>query len=395
MKLTAEQRLEKAHVSIMGHPSTRAYAQVILLGTSSISDSVPTACTNGRDKIYGRAFVEKLTDQELVFVVLHESGHVIYQHGYMWKHLWKENAALANAAADYVINLELSDMAKKNPNHIQVVKEALLDEKYRGMDTQEVFNLLKKEHGGGGKGEGRGEGSGGKKAGGDGIPKNFDEHDFDSLTKEERKELADEVENAVRQGALLAGKEGGDVNRSFKDLMTPVVDWREQLREFTSAVTTGRDYSTWRRPNRRWLHQDVYMPSLVSETIDSVAVVVDTSGSLTTELLSTFMSEIVSLCNQVTPNVVHLVCCDAEVQSHDVYDSMSYDKLAARRELRGGGGTDMRVALNYITKQGIDPSAVVVLTDMYTPFPKELSHPTLWVSTTKGITAPCGVTTYI
>jgi predicted metal-dependent peptidase len=74
---------------------------------------------------------------------------------------------------------------------------------------------------------------------------------------------------------------------------------------------------------------------------------------------------------------------------------MSYDKLAARRELRGGGGTDMRVALNYITKQGIDPSAVVVLTDLYTPFPKELSHPTLWVSTTKGITAPCGVTTYI
>lgn len=404
MKLTAEQRIEKAHVSIMGHPATRAYAQVIMIGKTSVSDEVPTAYTNGRDKTYGREFVEKLTDAELAFVILHEAGHVVYQHGYMWKHLWKENAMLANIAADFVINLELADMAKKYSSHIQIVKGACVDEKYRGMDTQEVFNLLKKEAKDGGGGKGKSNGKGGSDAesdaqsgAGDNNPEGFDVHDFGDLTEEERKEVQAEVDNAIRQGALLAGKEGGSILKSFEDLMTPKVDWREQLRDFTTEIASGKDISTWRRPNRRWLQQDMFMPSMISETIDSVAVIYDTSGSIfcDTELLSIFTSELISLCNQVTPNVVHLICCDSDVQSHDVYDSMSYDKLASRRSFMGGGGTDMRVAVDYIDKQGIDPSAVIVLTDMYTPFPQELKRPTLWVSTTKGVTAPCGTTIYL
>lgn len=384
-KLNATQRIEKAHVSIMGHDATRAYSSILMVGSVSVDDKTKTAYTNGRDCVYGKAFVDRQSDAELIGLVLHENGHKYLQHAFLWKHLWKRNAKLANMSADYVVNLEIDDISKKYPNFVKLPKGALLDEKYRGMDTQEVFNLLYKEDGGD-EGE---RGDEGDESGG------LDEHDFDSLSEEEMEELAEEMDQAIRQGALLAGKQGGDVPRSFKDLMQPKVDWREQLREFITAVSAGKDDSTWRRPNRRWLQHDMYLPSTISETMGKMCVVVDTSGSISAELVSRFLSEIVGICDSVTPEQLHLICCDAQVASHDVFDPTTYPELAQIREFRGGGGTDMPEALRYIDKNNIDPVLTLVLTDGYTPWPSTLSHPVLWAITEKNVVSPIGTSIHI
>ena len=71
-QLTAEQRLTKAVVDIMASPKYVALAGVLMVGKREVSDDVPTACTNGRDEMYGRAFIEGLSDAELRFLVLHE-----------------------------------------------------------------------------------------------------------------------------------------------------------------------------------------------------------------------------------------------------------------------------------------------------------------------------------
>ena len=362
-KLNATQRIEKAHVSIMGHDATRAYSSILMVGSVTVCPKTKTAYTNGRDCVYGEAFVGKQTDAELIGLVLHENGHKYLQHAFLWKHLWAMNSKLANIAADYVVNLEIQDISKQHPSFVQLPKGALVDEKYRGMDTQEVFNLLQKE-GDGDKPDDNG----------DGGDEGFDEHDFSSLSQEEIEELAEEMDQAIRQGALLAGKQGGDVPRSFKDLMASKVDWREQLREFITAISAGKDDSTWRRPNRRWLQHDMYLPSTISQTMGKMCVVVDTSGSISTELVSRFLSEIVSICDTVTPEQLHLICCDAQVASHDVFDPTTYPELAQIREFRGGGGTDMPEALRYIDKNNIDPVLTLVLTDGYTPWPSTLSH---------------------
>jgi hypothetical protein len=70
-KLTPEQRLEKAVIAIMANPKYMALSGVMMIGSRKIVDNVPTACTNGRDEKYGRAFVESLKDKELRFLVLH------------------------------------------------------------------------------------------------------------------------------------------------------------------------------------------------------------------------------------------------------------------------------------------------------------------------------------
>ncbi len=376
MNLTAEQRIPKAHVRMMGHVATMAFSSVFMVGESKIDDSVPTAMTNGRDVIYGRGFVDSLTDQELAAVVLHENLHKCYQHAYLWKHLWKEDAKLANMAADYVINLEILDLSKKHRDLLQLPQCGLVDEQYRGMDTGEVFRRLKDQ-------------------GGDGGAGGFDEHNFDELSDEEQQQVGAEIDQAIRQGALLAGKMGGEESRLLGELTAPKIDWREQLREFMSAVSQGNDDSTWRRPNRRWLGEDLYMPSSISESMGSLVVGIDTSGSVTGELVSAFLSEVVGICQNVLPETLHLIECDAKVQAHTVFDSASLSGVESITELHGGGGTDMREIFKLVATNNLKPEAIVILTDGYTPFPEELPCPTLWAITTKGLTAPVGSTVWL
>ena len=373
--LTAEQRIQRAHVRIMGHPSTMAFSGLIMVGTSEVRDDIPTAMTNGRDVMYGRGFVEGLSDAGLTAVVLHENLHKAYSHAWLWKHLWKEDARLANMAADYVINLEILDLSKKHKDFTKLPDCALVDEQYRGMDTGEVYRRLKDqgEEGGGG----------------------FDEHNFDELTDEEKEAVAAEIDQAIRQGALMAGKMGGEESKLIGELTAPKIDWREQLREFMSAVSQGHDDSTWRRPNRRWLGEDLYMPSSISESMGSLVVGIDTSGSVCGPMVSAFLSEVVGICQNVMPEGLHLIECDATIQSHKVFDQGSLDQLGAITELHGGGGTDMRVIFRYIAQQNIKPEAIIVLTDGYTPWPKEIPCPTLWAITDRYTQAPVGTTIHL
>jgi predicted metal-dependent peptidase len=378
-KLTAEQRIQKAHVRLMRHRATMEYSSAIMLGTTEVRDDIPTACTNGKDKLYGRSFVEGLSDPELAAVVLHENLHMVFQQLYVWKHLWKEDAQLANQAADYCINLLIKDIEKQDYSLVKLPEQGLISERFRDMDTKQIFDLLKKDK------------EGGKEGGGDSM----DEHVLDEITPEEAQELRKEIDQALRQGALLAGKMGGDQSRALRGLTEPQVDWREQLREFMSAVAQGKDDSTWRRPNRRWLGQDIFMPSTISESMESMLVFVDTSGSIDDAMVATFMSEVKGVCDSVKPQVLHFLEVDDAVRSHEVYDETSLHRLEHKKQLKGGGGTDMTKVFSYIEENSLTPTAVVGLTDGYTPFPSTLNVPTLWAITTRGISAPVGSTIHI
>ena len=107
--VTAEQRLEKNVVKIFSNPKYAALSGVLLIGERSVDDTIPTAVTNGRDERYGREMIDALSDAELRYVILHEVRHKLYRHLKTWKNLHDINHSLANAACDYVINLELND----------------------------------------------------------------------------------------------------------------------------------------------------------------------------------------------------------------------------------------------------------------------------------------------
>jgi predicted metal-dependent peptidase len=361
-QLTAEQRLSKAVVDIMGSPKYVALAGVLMIGNRSVDDKVKTACTNGRDELYGRAFIESLSDAELRFLVLHECYHKLYRHLTTWRHLYDDNAQLANAACDYVINIKLTD---DNSDGFAIMpKVGLCDAKYRGMDSAQVYNLLKQEQPSDG---GQGGGSGGD---GEGAPSGtgLDDHDWEGaqgMTPEQTKELARDLDEAIRQGALAAGKLGSGGDRMFDDLLETKIDWREALREFISTTCTGSDYSTWRRPNRRFVSSGYYMPSGVSEQVGELVIAIDTSGSIGGRELSKFLGEVKGICDQVRPDVVRLLYWDTEVCADEKYVGTEVENIMGSTKPAGGGGTTVECVPEYMTQHGVKPQAVVVLTDGY------------------------------
>ena len=391
-KLSEEERLSKAVVRIMGNDIYVALAGVLMIGTKTIDESIPTACTNGRDCKFGRAFVDKITDAELRFVVLHEEYHKLYRHLVTWRYLWKIDAMLSNMAMDYVINLKIVDENQPDHNGVRFAEPpegVLLDERFRNMDTAQVFDILRKEQppgGGNGKGSGdneSGEGDGQSSGAGQGDDDGdgggddkgtglngggLDEHDWEgaeSLSEEETKDLERDIDEAIRQGALTAGKAGGGGNRGFDDLLKVQVDWREVLREFVSNTCVGNDYATYARPNRRLLSQGVYMPSGISETIEELVLALDTSGSIGQREITVMLTEAASILETVKPNRVRVLYWGSDVVRDEVYEMHELDKMIASTKPRDGGGTDVRCVTEYMREHDISPSAVIVLTDGY------------------------------
>lgn len=362
-ELSAEERLSKAVVAIMGHPRYTALSGILMIGDKTICDDVPTACTNGRDVKFGRAFVDGLTDAELRGLILHEEeGHKLYRHLTTWRHLYDKNAELANIACDYVINIKITDDNKAD-GFAKLPKGALVDAKYRGMDSAAVFKLLEQDDQSD-PSDPSDPSDSGDDDGGTGIP--MDEHDWEGaqeLSQEEQDELARDIDEAVRQGAMLAGKMGGVVGRDIEDLLVPQVDWREVLREFIQNTCAGNDYSTYARPNRRLMSQGIIMPSGISEQVEELVIAIDTSGSIDQWSLTAFLTEVKCICDTVNPNKLRLLYWGHRVVRDESYEMHELDELIKSTKPLGGGGTDVNCVTAYMAKHSIKPQATVVLTD--------------------------------
>ena len=372
--LTAEQRLIKATTAIMNHPQHVALAGVLMIGSKTVRDDIPTAATNGRDEFYGRAFVDSLNDAELRFLMLHECYHKLYKHLRTWKHLYDKNAQLANMACDYVINGKIMRLhnSDKFATMTGPLESGCYDAKYDDKwDAAKVFHDLQQEQEGG-------DGGSGQPGGGQPI----DEHDWEGaeeLSAEEQQELAKQIDEAIRQGALVASKTGGNVGRDIEALLQPQVNWRDALREFVSTTCAGNDFGTWAKPNRRFLGAGVYMPSPISERVEELVVAIDTSGSIGQQQLTLFLSELTGICESVNPSRVRLLYWDSSVAGDECYEEQNMHTLAQSTKPVGGGGTDVNCVTAYMIEHGIKPQAVVVLTDGYLAGDwSQWSCPVLW-----------------
>lgn len=397
-KLTVEQRLKKAVIDIMANPKYVALSGILMVGKRKVIDGFPTAGTNGRDEVYGREFVEGLTDAELRFVILHENYHKMYKHLTTWQHLWRKDPQRANMACDFAINIKLVDDNKdgfatmpKDPTGKQL---GFCDEKYRGWDTARVFHDLPECGGGGGGGGGQpGEGQPGEGQPGGGSG-GLDQHDWEGaekLSASEREQLGREIDQAIRQGALAAGKVGSGGDRDFDELLETKVRWQDVLRDFIVDQCAGNDYSTFSRPKRKYLGYGVYLPSGVSQQVGEVVVAPDMSGSIGPRELQRFMSEVKAICDMVHPSAVRLLYWDTKVCADEKYEGADVERIIDTTKPKGGGGTTVTCVPNYMGEHGIKPQVAIVLTDGYIWGDEwgEWSCPVLWcVVDNKGAQPP-------
>ena len=422
VKNKQEVRLKKAHIALMKHHETALYSGVMLMGKSEVSDNLFTAYTDGVNKRYSRPFLETIiSEPKLRGLVLHENLHVALKQIPRGKDMWKEDAKIANMAADFVVNDIIKNITGKvaggNEQLVELPDGALYDPFFHNWNMREVYNHIRKENpqrqkpqsGGSSNSDEQGDSdsspsSSGKQDKDDGkITANgkeydmggngFDEHDWENMSAEEIKELNDKIDRALREGGMLAGRMGGKIPRSISDLLEPKIDWREALREFVSSTMKGKDEFTWRRMNKRQMANDIYMPSMENETIGEVVVAIDTSGSIGSVELTEFATELASICDLVSPDAVRVLWWDTDVHGEQLFKSDQYQSIASLLKPLGGGGTHVGCVSKYINEKKINAEAVIVFTDGYveSDIKWNIVPPTLWMITqNKDLDIPSG-----
>jgi len=414
-----EIRLKKAHIALMKHPETALYSGVMLMGKSEVSDSLFTAYTDGVNKRYSKPFLQTIIEEaKLRGLVLHENLHVGLKQIPRGRDMFKEDAKIANMSADFVVNDIIKNITGKIANGsepiVMLPDGALYDPFFHNWSMREVYNHIRKENPqrqkpksssgdepcndnsdsrGGGKQDNIIKANGREYD----MGSDFDEHDWESyvegLSDEERKELGDKIDRALREGGMLAGRMGGKMPRQISDLLEPKVDWRDALREFVSSTMRGNDEYTWRKMNKRHLANDYYLPSMENETIGEVVVAIDTSGSIGTEELTEFATELASIVDIVSPEAVRVIWWDYDVHGEQYFKPDQYSNIASLLKPVGGGGTRVSSVNHYINENKINAECVIVFTDGYVENNIEwtISSPTLWMITeNKDLDVPTG-----
>ena len=153
--------------------------------------------------------------------------------------------------------------------------------------------------------------------------------------------------------------------RWAQGLLRPKVDWRQTLaaalRTSVHHKTGAADY-TWQRPSRRQQPQDPVLRPALTRPVPSVTVVVDTSGSMSSDDLDRAITEIGAIIATVVPgDSVRVLSVDTDIHTdHHIHNT---NQIA----LEGGGGTDM--AAGICAAAETSPDAIVVITDGLTPWP--------------------------
>jgi predicted metal-dependent peptidase len=375
-KMTLTQRIQACNIDAMRHPKFALLSGAIMMGKSEVVENMPTAATNGRDKKYGAAFIAPLNRKQLRYLVLHENFHVALKHCILFKDVKKKYPKLSNIAHDYVVNAMIEELEPEFKFVERPTPTILHDVKYIGWSFPQVMNDLIKS--------GRKEPEEGN---GDGNDEGFDEpidsHEDGEFADDELQELEKQVDDANRQGEMmarkLAGKEGGgrDILGNAKERTT---DWRAALQDFISTTCVGDEQSRFCPPNKRMLASGFVMPSHFSEAIGEVIIAPDTSGSMY-PYYNVIFGEVARICQLVSPASVRVLWWDTAVCADQKFTPADYDQIATALRPRGGGGTIPSVVTDYIEEHKIKAQAIIWLTDGYlgcdTP---NTPMPSLWGS---------------
>lgn len=365
-------------------------------------NEIPTLATDGMHVYYNAEFVKKLSRGERVFAMAHEIYHCLYEHagrntraasyiGFNSNERdpakireIQEKLALWNYAADFIVNDGLVEA--RVGEYIKTI-QILHDEKYRGWSVEEVYDDLLENPEKMQKDartmdthievevvpDDEMDGSSGQPQSGEGngpMKVKIKQSDFEKMQKDWQDNMisAAAAQKEHEQRTQSAGCIPSGVQRLIDQLSKPKVNWKTMLRRYVMAVSHRR-YS-FSRPNRPLFSQGWTLPGFRDRTHElDIVVLVDTSGSISQEQLTAFVSELQGIMNSWKRYKITAWCFDGAVIEDSVTTltkgaSGAWEdvkKFASR--IGGGGGTNFEVNWEYMKERKIKPRLVLMLTD--------------------------------
>lgn len=362
-----------------------------------------TAATDGRHLYYNRDFIKGMTKQQLIFLIGHEILHCVYDH---LGRRSSRNPQLWNMANDYLVNYTLKkdavgDMPPQGLYSEKYTDEMTSEEIYAELERNSVkiemtldehLELGKDGDEGDGEGdgdEGDGEGGGGEDGEGKGQGKGkklkatiTSDNGPPKLSEDDLQKIRNEMKAAVIQAAQTvgAGKVPAGIRRLIAELTEPKIDWRSMLEMHIQSAM--KDDFTFQRPNRKsWALGGVILPGQnVLDTID-IMVWIDTSGSISEEMLRDFLSETAGIMKTFQQFKLKLATFDTEAYNLVEFGPDNIDDIY-EYDAKGGGGTDFMAMDAFMKENDVDPQKIVVFTDGY-PFgdwgDENYCPDTLWI----------------
>jgi predicted metal-dependent peptidase len=327
------------------------------------SDWCATLATDGRNFYYNNDFVNKLKPKEAEFGFAHEVLHNVFDH---LGRRENRDPKISNIAADFAVNQILKDeRIGEVPSFIQIFQ----DNKYRGMSYEQIYDdlyekaekidlsqlgeLLDEHLDGEGEGDGDGEDGEGKE--GKGRPR---------LTAEEKKQIRDEIKEAMVAAAQAAGagRVPAGVARLISDFTEPKMDWRQLLRMNIQSILKSN--FSFARPNRKSQHSGAVLPGMMNEETIDVCVAIDMSGSISNAQANDFISEVKGIMDEYVDFKLQLWCFDTAVYNYAQFSGDTADDIMSYK-VKGGGGTDFDANWDFMKNEGIEPKRFIMFTDGY------------------------------
>lgn len=360
-----------------------------------------TSLTDARCLYFNPAYIDKLSLEQTQFVLAREALHCALSHFARRQHRIKSRWDIA---CEYSINPVLVKDGLTPPPATIVIAA------YEGMTAEEIYPFIEDDDkddeaeeqaksskdsdptkGGSQQGEQQQKGGEGEKprdndpqSGGDSQSEMQEELTAaqgaarpDPLSASELDALSTQWQQRMAGAALQAqqaGKLGGALERLVGEMLQPKLPWRMLLARYMTQV--ARDDYSYSRPSRR--EGEMIMPSLRSSQAN-IIVVLDTSGSVSNEELSEFLSEINTLKTQLRASIT-LHACDTELSKDGPWYFEAWEEFKLPTEFHGGGGTDFRPIFDWIKLQGNSPDMLLYFTDAEGEFPAtEPYYPVLWL----------------
>jgi predicted metal-dependent peptidase len=411
--MTARERISKAIIQMMD--VAPFYAELVMRSAikelpSEVKGERRTMAIDVEGSIYyGEEFVQSLSDEGLMFVLLHEATHKANLHvvrGGMRNHeRW--NVAI-DIVTDHQLKYEdipaLDIRAVPPDDRLIMSRDGSFSLPFIRLppgkrSAEEVYALLPgmrpQSQGGGGKGQGEGGGceeqdeeqavGGGQSPLGKGIDqhryemgdgrdfRDIDEVEQEGIVERQRDEIVDAAVKCQKRGKLPA-----NIQRMLDDLLKGKIDWRRYL--WKHIVQEMPFDVALRRPSRRFIGQGIILPGIIKENLD-VVVMVDLSGSIDNEQKNKFVAECIGIAEKLPSVNMTVVCHDSVVTSVTDIAMADASKIAGA-EYRGGGGTSHVPVFDWVREHKPNARLVVAFTDGETEWPERPSGlQVIWVLT--------------
>lgn len=375
--------------------------------------NVSTLGIDGRNIYYNRDYIKNLTPRRLVFDIGHLVLHAVYDHigrgGSRDPGLW-------GMAIDYSVNYVLVK------NKIgDAPKNVLFDERFNDdLSAEEIYQILKKERvtikipidthfdlkGGSydensdGKSNSKNGNEPGDEDGGGGgkglINVNIDGvGGMPYMTDEEIKNMRAEVRNSMvsaMQSAQKAGMMPLGLTRKIRELTNPLMDWSQLVQKFVLSYIKN-DYDYTKPSKRSWSltrglkigelgkNMDFFnyliLPGSKKQKKISVMISIDTSGSMTDEMIRDFLSEVKGIMETFKDFELWLWTFDTQVYNPQLFTRTNKEDIMTY-EVKGGGGTTFETNWEFMK----NPKK------FFKEFPLDKMEPDKFIMFTDGY--PCG-----